>query len=341
MEQSLTMDEENQLLLWKITTEQLDKDRVSWQMLEHNQVPGILAFDHYYIDDVVCFRYDYTNLCCIEKYFQKAQADYDTVHFLCTEILKIMLDGEDYLLKMEGYLLCAEWVFWNRFEKKVWVCYLPGRKKEQKSDFKKLVEYFMEHVDHKDKKAVTFIYKLYDGLASDGYNVQELWKLVQKIDEEMADKKQEEFYCQGKKETQEVCEEALGLQKEEKRIEGTKEEAEYVRVRLCPVISRSEKHSIQSQLLKVMTEYAFPIKKDGFVVGSGEKCDLQLPMERIEKEHAELSYEEHTLYLTNRASACGTQLNAKRISAYEKAACCDNDTISFADISFRIRISPM
>lgn len=342
MEQNLDIDEENQMLLWKIPAEQLDRDRLSLQMLEYNQVPGTLSFDYYYVDDAVCFRYYYAKWQLIEKYFQNTEADYETVYMLCQEILKIILEGENYLLKMEGYLLCPEWIFWNRFEKKVRVCYLPGRKKEEKSDFKKLVEYLMEHINHKDKRAVNFMYSLYERLVADMYTSEELWSFLQEIADETQSRKRENTTDQGKRalgKKQNSCEKEKA--EIEKKGETIQEDSVPVRVRFQPVISFWEKHSIQNQLLQMITEYSFPVTECAFTIGNHEECDLYLPIDKISEQHAELCYKDQVLYLMDKESEHGCSVNAKKISAYEKVPCCDNDIVSFADISFRIRISKM
>lgn len=327
MEQELEMDEERQMLFWRISAEQIEKDSLSRQMLEYNHICGVLPFDHYHIDDRICFQYSYSSLQPLEKCFERGKADYEKLYMILEEIVRVMTEGENYLLKPEGYLLQPQRVFWNRSERKIAVCYLPGRKKEKESDFRKLAEYLLEQVDHRDQRAVKLVYALYDMTLTEECRVEEIRDFLQ-------GQTAEEQPAAGKGEN--GTEPAA--QGEDMEGEGVTERKETVRIRFCPIIRLRNRCSMQSMILKMLTQYSFVVK-EYFSVGSGEKNNLQLPLEGIGERHAEFFYQDHTLYLKDAGAVRGSCINAKKISAFKRVPCRDNDIISFADISFRIRIA--
>ena len=77
--------EEDELLL-QVDIEVAEKSRLSWNMLEYNQIPGLLPFQYYYKDDKVCFQYQMKELQPVTEYFQKKKGGFETLFFLCWEI---------------------------------------------------------------------------------------------------------------------------------------------------------------------------------------------------------------------------------------------------------------
>lgn len=71
-------------------------------------------------------------------------------------------------------------------------------------------------------------------------------------------------------------------------------------------------------------------------IGRGEGCDILLPAEQISRRHAKLVIRDGDLYVWDCRSTNGTCLNQKRISASQWILCKSGDTLTFADICYRV-----
>ena len=120
------MTDETEFLM-EVEIEAAEKSHVPWNMLERNQIPGFLPFQYYYKDNSVCFRYITDGLQPAAKYFESKKGDFDTLFFLCSGIVRIVERGEEYLLNEKEYYLAPDRVYWNRWEKRIALCYLPGK----------------------------------------------------------------------------------------------------------------------------------------------------------------------------------------------------------------------
>ena len=74
-------------------------------------------------------------------------------------------------------------------------------------------------------------------------------------------------------------------------------------------------------------------------VGRREGSSIYLPFDVISQKHAVFLYEDSKLWLMDLSSKNGTYLNGKKISAYAKTQCRENDVVTFADISCQIRFT--
>lgn len=301
--EEIKLEEENHWVLWRVDIEQAQKDVIGWRMLENNQIAGILPFDYYYVDNQICFRIAYHSLQRIENYFQKKTGDFETLCFLCEEILTVLERGQEYLLASGGYLLLPEWIFWNRFEKKVSLCYLPGKKGDAGKEFTKLIEYLMRYTDHSDKRAVTMIYGLYDMLLSDGFVPGNLLLYLQDMEH-------------GKSEGDSNAGKKAGA------------------YALKPIWNNKTDKLSERFLQGCGKEYL--VGQGEIVIGRKAGSDLYLPFGEVSRRHAVIICEAENVYLMDTASANGTFVNGNKISAYVKTPCKENDIVTFADISFKL-----
>ena len=179
MEEIIYMENE-QYILGKLPIEQAEAARISWNMAERNRIEGMIPFEYYYLNDMVCFKYDMTFFQPITIYFEKKEADFLSIYFFYQEIFQILERGMAYLLEEKEYLLKPEWIFWNPAEKKIVLCYMPGREKEERREILQLTEYFMQHISHTDKKAVDFIYGIYEFIFENEPAIEEILEWIEK-----------------------------------------------------------------------------------------------------------------------------------------------------------------
>lgn len=296
-------DEENGFLL-QVAIESAERSRLPWNMLEHNQIPGFLPFQYYYRDDTVCFRYITGQLQPAAEYFEKRDGDFETLLFLCREIIEIVDRGEEYLLNQGEYVITPERIYWNRPERKVCLCYLPGNGGDFQRNYTALVEYLMKHTEHRDGQAAAFIYSLYDRLASDCFSMDGMKQYFLDYNQPAPVKKE------------------TGVRKKSP-------EKKYYLVynggAWKDIVFRGEG----------IREYPVPEQEEVFV-GRDKGGDVVLPFPEISRQQAILRRRDQRFFLVDRDSANGTYLNDKMISGKEETPCREGDNIRFACHCFQL-----
>jgi len=297
---------EEDVFLLEVDIGAAEKSRLPWNMLEHNKIPGILPFQYYYRDDKVCFRYFTGRLQPVEDYFQRKKGGFDTLFFLCSEVIRIVEKGEEYLLKTEEYFMTPERIYWNRLERRICLCYLPGNEGDLKEGYTALVEYLMQHTDHGDEQAVKFIYGLYDRLTSDCFSIEGLIGYFSDLKTELPEKRE--------------------------RV-----------VPECPVAAKREYYLVycgdlwkgMSVWREGMGEYPLPWKEE-LLVGRDRAGDVVIPCPEISRRQAVLFQENDQFFLMDQDSTNGTYLNGRIISGKERVPCREGDDIRFANHSFKL-----
>lgn len=350
--EELEFIEKRRQVLWKAEAEQAQSGILSWRMLENNEIKGLLPFDYYYVDSRIHFYYTCQSLQKLGDYFEKKEGDFDTLYFICLELLNIILRGQEYLLGQGGYLLAPEWIFWCRGERRLELCYLPGGERELDKDYIRLVEFLMQHTNHKDKKAVEMIYQLYDMLQTEGFVAERLKQYLEELREGGNQEQAEIGYRRAKEGKGDKQREEIERGKTSaihKRGGADKEEQAFPYF-LKPV-AMGKSSDLQKRMLLADREVVLPVLLKETVIGrrtengrnfflcEGKETDLSvinLPFQVISRRHALLLCEMGQLFIMDTESKNGTYLNGNKISAYVKTRCKPGDVITFADISFQI-----
>jgi hypothetical protein len=244
--------------------------------------------------------------------------------FFCEAVLNVLEQGEEYLLSGRGYLLLPEWIFWSSFEKRIALCYLPGREEGTKHEFVTLVEYLLEHTDHADKRAVSFIYGLYDLVTTEGVAVERLLQYIHEKRTEEASPNHTESAAKQREDA------AVPWPQKESR-----QPQENISFALEPVLSEIPGR-LQREFAKSWGTICCAAQKTELMVGRAQESDIYLPFAAVSRKHAVFFYENGRLYLMDMSSKNGTQLDGEKISASVKIPCRENVIVTFADISYRL-----
>ncbi len=202
-----------QCLNIKISAAAARKEQAAWNMMEHNEIYGLAPLDYYYFNDAVCFRYDVSFYRQLSGLSEKIKGNFELIFFLCREVFFILDRASEYFLKEENFLLRPEWMFGDLFQKKVVLCYLPGREKQEKREALCFLEFIMEHMEHNDRQMVEFIYALYERVSEPHTPAEEIldfldtWKSGTKKIPVEKDKKsdREKIWTLGREKESDIC----------------------------------------------------------------------------------------------------------------------------------------
>lgn len=336
MEQ-IEYDEAGKKVVAVIDEEQAKKSSDSWNMLVYNTLQGVFPIHYYYIDNKVCFQYMTEGYVSISQYFRKKKVGFETVYFLCQGILSILEESQEYLLEAREFLLGENWIFWNRSEKAIMLCYLPGREGSGETEFLLLVEKLLQVTDHQDKKAVEFVYGLYDYIQSDGFTIDGVRAFLRQYDavEPMACSTSSPIRLSddsskgSAKENATVENDSEHYAKEKAFISGSKE--------MQLVFDSKNNRKEWGDLKSYLEELRYPLSGEKLVVGRSHLCDIILPFGSVSAKHAVVSQQKGTYYIRDMQSSNGVFLNGEPVTDFEKKAIKVGDCISFGGICFTLK----
>jgi pSer/pThr/pTyr-binding forkhead associated (FHA) protein len=84
------------------------------------------------------------------------------------------------------------------------------------------------------------------------------------------------------------------------------------------------------------TRKDIPVTKPLVVIGRGEDCDLQIPLENVSRRHCEIALSEEEVKVKDRASSNGTYVNNKRVNECALRA---GDRLVIGPIVFTVQIN--
>ena len=115
-----------------------------------------------YIDEVVEFIYDISNLKNIGGFYERKKMKYSDLLTLFKSIINVVEDGESYLLRIEDILFDMEYVYVDERNEKVLFCYCPQADIDGdfNNNFRRFVQEIVLPTDHTDGKAAELTEKI-------------------------------------------------------------------------------------------------------------------------------------------------------------------------------------
>ena len=148
------------LLIDKEDTE----DCYEYKMIMQNKIPGLLDCKLRYLEDRVYCAYDITSKKSLEQEYASKKISFVDLTELFYGINKVIKTASEYLLRQEGFQFWPRYIFTDLETEEVECLYLPsaeGLQEEKREIYKKLAEFLLDKVDHKDEHAVNIAYHFY------------------------------------------------------------------------------------------------------------------------------------------------------------------------------------
>ena len=162
----------------------IDPEELIWQgyesqMLRKNTIEGLLRFQIRQIDEKVRFYYEITSRQPLVRILKNRNIQADEIRRLMLGIFGALERMDTFLLREERILLDPEYLYVDSDTFRVWLCVIPGLKKNFPESFGKLLEYLLGNVDHQDKESVVLAYGLYQETRKENYGLTDLVRMLQ------------------------------------------------------------------------------------------------------------------------------------------------------------------
>ncbi len=151
------------------------------RMLMENRIDGLLKMQIQTIDNETAFCYDITEYFSVKEYCADREADFLLVDSLYTQLLNMVERGREYLLPDNHYLLSPDTIFLRERRDGLWnvgAGYHIGQHMDWGRQMLTLTEFMMEHVNHKDKRAVQLVYGIYGLLREEGCGLNRIKEYI-------------------------------------------------------------------------------------------------------------------------------------------------------------------
>ena len=137
-----------------VEVERQDEIPFEQNMLEQNQIDGVLRFQVRKKDTDLRFFYEITSKQPLSRLLEGQSVQAAQIRSLVWGIAQALDHMEQYLLSENSVLLTPEYLYVEPESLKVWLCLVPGLERDFPEDYSRLLEYLLGKVDHKDKESV-------------------------------------------------------------------------------------------------------------------------------------------------------------------------------------------
>lgn len=175
-----------------VETEKRDEIPFEQNMLEQNQIDGVLHFQVRKKDTDIRFFYEITSKQPLFRLLEGQSVQAGQIRTLVRGIAYALEHMEQYLLSENCVLLTPEYLYVEPESLKVWLCLVPGLERDFPEDYSRLLEYLLGKVDHKDKESVVLAYGLYQETRKENYGMADILRLAQqKLDINRTDRERD------------------------------------------------------------------------------------------------------------------------------------------------------
>lgn len=315
------------------------KSSLSMNMLKNNKIQCLLDMECRYIDNNLALYYEIQGLQCIKDYTTGNKLDYNITRQLYIDIVQAVLNGEEFFLSENFYVLDLEYIYWDKKNNRIKLCCIPEWQGDFQNDVKKLTENIITYIDNNDKAAVTFIYGIYDLIISSGFVLNDISEYIKGFRPDILYKNDNKGHCASECDNvMPVCGDVEGITKTEdiqnsetKNFIYTKKYGLKVETSSLPLKSKGKK-----TLTIWFEDICNKFGGDYISIGRSEDCGLVFPYSQISRCHARAYIENGKFYIEDNNSSNGTYVNEERIPANIKIMCNNNDLIIFAGIKCHV-----
>lgn len=333
--------------------------KIEEEMLERNQLEGILPVLQQRENNKCWLRYDITGKQALDNLLEGAMADEVILKTLLVGIEVAVKQLEKHLLWREGLLLTPETIFWDVRTKTVHFCYYPETKESLQVCLTRLMEYILAKTDHKNIQAVQLAYDIYEVVQNPLFcisDIQEYFYKSPQLENEIENIEvvgrneenwQEEVYEKVEAmDRRGIWDSAVGWIKEQiQRVSRKTKEKNRVEFEV-------EEHSKEWEETKLLTDTEgelsailhyegdnllpdLVISKISFSIGSAKECDGVINYPTISRCHARITNREGVYFIEDLNSTNGTKINGGLLSYKTKVSLKKGDSIYFANERYR------
>lgn len=146
------------------------------RMLEENDIAYLLRPVSSELDGYLWLKYNTGANYMMERILVRMKPDGKFLKTILLQLFECIRALEQYLLVPEDLVLEPSYMFYNYANKKLNLIYIPGYGRDVRQQLKCLLEYIMRIFDHRDENGIRYLYEIYETVADDSFDLEELRK---------------------------------------------------------------------------------------------------------------------------------------------------------------------
>ncbi len=156
------------------------------RMVLGNQIPGLLPCRLQKADGNVFLYYEITALQKVFDVYEKLS--YEELKSIYLGLLKVFEQMDAYLLDAGHLILEPEYIYLDKGDSRICLCYLPGPGRPIREQLRSFTEYLLPRIEHQDQRGVRLGYGLYRLLMEEDLQMDAIGALIRKSEEEEKEK---------------------------------------------------------------------------------------------------------------------------------------------------------
>lgn len=144
------------------------------EMLKYNDVEGLIGARIHNVDSEPRFMYPVGNMISVSELFEKRVFTSQELLSLISQVIDILSRSADYFLEGKNLLLRSDYMFYDEDKKQLKVIYLDGLDSDVADGISKLLENFMDRMNHRDKELVFLVYGMHRISRDSHFNLKKL-----------------------------------------------------------------------------------------------------------------------------------------------------------------------
>ena len=133
-----------------------------YRMILRNRIPGLLVSSERFLEGRACLYYDISSRQSLEQLYLSSKIGMKEVRGIIDNLAQVLDSMSEYLLEERFLILEPEYIYMDLETEQLFFLYYPFQEeREEETRYLPLAEFFLEHVDHREEKAVSAAYQFY------------------------------------------------------------------------------------------------------------------------------------------------------------------------------------
>ncbi|MEY8339441.1 DUF6382 domain-containing protein [Lachnospiraceae bacterium 62-35] len=153
-------------------------DSYQIHMMTENKIEGLLKMHIRNREEETFYYYEITSKQPLSRILENRGMKSGEIRKLISDIGSILDRMEVYLLGEEGICLEEDYIYIEPATYQTALCLVPGRQGNFTEDMRKLLQYLLGKIDHRDKEGVVLAYGLFQESQKENYGICDLLKII-------------------------------------------------------------------------------------------------------------------------------------------------------------------
>ena len=153
--------------------------RFGSEMLKYNAIGGILGAELHNVDQEVRCLYRVRDMISLNEYFGRGDMNVSQLVDLLEKLVQILARCQEYFLDEKNLLLQCDSVFWDEKQQQLWIPYLDGYDKKVNEGISRLLEKFMDTMNHENRELAFLVYGLHSLSRDSHFDLSNLAEILE------------------------------------------------------------------------------------------------------------------------------------------------------------------